>query len=104
MPELLTFTYADNTKVHLLEEIGTKYEQFGILLLQDRTGAKVKNITCRYSNDPERINRDILEKWLAGNGKQPVTWATLVKVLHDIGLSTLADDISTVRCLPLNRK
>ena len=104
MPELLTFTYADNTEVHIVKEIGTKYEQFGILLLQDRTGASVKNIAHRCSNDPERINTEILRQWLAGMGKLPVTWATLVEVLRDIGLSTLADGISTVQCLPSNGK
>jgi len=30
----------------------------------------------------------------ANGGKQPVTWETLVEVLRDIGLSTLASDIS----------
>ena len=104
MPDLLIFTYADNTKVRIVKEIGTKYEQFGILLLQDRTGASVKNIAHRCSNDPERINTEILQQWLAGMGKLPVTWATLVEVLRDIGLSTLADGISTVHCLPSNRE
>ena len=104
MPDLVSFTHADGTKVCIAEEIGTKYERFGILLLQDRTGANVRNIAHRCSNDPERINTEILQQWLAGMGKLPVTWATLVEVLRDIGLSTLADGISTVQCLPSNRK
>ena len=104
MPELLSFKCADNTKVRIVKEIGTEYEDFGILLLQDETGQSVKNIVHMCLNDPERINKEIFRQWLAGKGKQPVTWATLVEVLHDIGLSTLADCISTVRCLPSNRK
>jgi len=40
-------------------------------------------------NNPVQINTDILIKWLTERGKQPVTWATLVEVLHDIELSTL---------------
>ena len=103
MPELLVFTCADKTKVCIAEEIGTKYEQFGILLLQDKTGSKVKNIAYRCLYTPQRINTEILQQWLAGRGKVPVTWATLVEVLHDIGLSTLADDISSVQCLSSNR-
>jgi len=104
MPELWTFTCADNTKVCIVKEIGTEYEQFGNLLLQDKTGQSVKNIAHMYANDPKRINAEILQQWLAGMGKQPVTWATLVEVLRDIGLSTLADGISTVQCRPTNRK
>ena len=104
MPELLSFTCADKTKVHIVKEIGTKYEHFGILLLQDETGESVKNLAHMYANNPESINTEILRQWLAGMGKLPVTWATLVEVLRDIGLSTLADGISTVQCRPSNRK
>ena len=48
--------------------------------------------------DAEQINTEILQEWLSGRGKQPVTWTTLVEVLHDIELSTLAGDIETVKC------
>ena len=75
--------------------IGTKYVRFGTILLQDTTGSRIKNMARKYLNDPERINTEILQEWLIKRGKLPVTWATLVEVLHDIGLSTLADSIST---------
>ena len=52
----------------------------------------------KHSNDAERINTEILKEWLTGRGKQPVTWATLVEVLHDIELSTLAGEIEAVKC------
>ena len=48
--------------------------------------------------DPERISIEILQEWLTGRGKKPVTWSTLVEVLHDIELSTLAGDIEAVKC------
>ena len=50
----------------------------------------------KHLNDAERINIEILKQWLTGRGKQPVTWATLIEVLHDIKLSTLANDIEAV--------
>ena len=49
--------------------------------------------------DAEQINMEIIQEWLAGRGKQPVTWATLVEVLRDIELSTLAVEIETIKCL-----
>jgi len=76
-------------------EIATKYVQFGTFLLDDRDGSKVKNIAHKHHYDPERINTEILQEWLTGRGKQPVTWATLVDVLRDSELFTLAGDIST---------
>ena len=52
----------------------------------------------KHSNDAEEINTEILQEWLTGRGKQPVTWATLVKVLCDIKLSVLAGEIEAVKC------
>ena len=49
-------------------------------------------------NDPERINTEILQEWLTGSGKQPVNWTTLVEILHDIKLPTLAGEIEAVKC------
>ena len=52
--------------------------------------------------DAVRINTDILEEWLQGRGIQPVSWTTLVKVLEDIDLGTLASDIREAKgLLPL---
>ena len=51
----------------------------------------------KYHYDAEQINTEILQKWLTGSGKKPVSWATLVEVLRDIELSALAGDIETVK-------
>ena len=79
-------------------EIETKYVQFGTFLLDDQNGLRVKIMAHKHLNDAEEINMDILQKWLTGRGKQPVTWATLVEVLRDIELTTLASDIETMKC------
>ena len=98
LPELLRFTCADQRVINIPVEIATKYVQFGAFLLDDRTGSKVKIMAHKHSNDAERINTEILQEWLTGRGKQPVTWATLVEVLHDIELSALAGEIEAVKC------
>ena len=48
-------------------------------------------------SDCEQTTMEILEEWIAGRGKQPVTWNTLIEVLHDIELSTLAREIETIK-------
>ena len=83
LPELLSFAYAEQ-KVNIPVEIGTKYFQFGTLILQDVNGTRVSNIEHKYQCDPERINTEIFHEWLNGKGKQPVTWATLSEVICDI--------------------
>ena len=93
LQELLKFTCTDRRDVNIPVEIGTKYVQFGTFLLDDKNGLRTKNIAHKHHNDAEQINIEILQEWLTGSGKQPVMWATIVEVLHTIGLSTLADEI-----------
>ena len=92
---LLSFSCAEKM-INIPVEVGTKYTEFGIFILQDESGAKVKNLEHKYQRDAECINTEILRAWLNGEGKQPVAWATLIEVLHDIELSSLAKDISAV--------
>ena len=79
-------------------KVATKYVQFGTFLLEDRTGSRVKIMAHKNYNDAEQINTEILQEWLTGRGKQPVNWAILVEVLHDIELSALAGEIEAVKC------
>ena len=44
-----------------------------------------------------QINLEILQEWINGRGRQPVSWATLTEVLRDVGLSELASDIEAVK-------
>ena len=98
LPELLRFTCADGRVVNIPVEIATKYVKFGTFLLNDRNGSRVKIMAHKHSNDAEEINTEILQEWLTGRGRQPVNWATLVKVLCDIKLSVLAGEIEAVKC------
>ena len=97
LPELLKFTCADKT-INIVTEIGNKYEYFGTFLLEDNYGQRVTSMESQHHSDSSKINTQILEEWLNGRGKQPVTWATLVEVLCDAELFNLANDISRVKC------
>lgn len=48
-------------------------------------------------NDVEKVNISILEIWIAGKGKLPVTWETLTQTLRDTELSMLAGEIEAVK-------
>ena len=95
--DLLAFPGKERT-VNIPQEIGTAYMPFGILLLEDHSGAVVDAIGLKHSNNVQMINLEILREWLAGKGKQPVSWQTLTDVIHTIGLSILASDIEIVKC------
>ena len=78
-------------------EIGTKYLEFGIFLLNDYSGTTVHGMEVEYRRNAERIITEILWEWIAGRGKKPVSWGTLIEVLRDIELCTLASEIATVK-------
>ena len=84
-------------RINISQEIGTKYITFGTLLLEERTGERVSAIAHKHAYDCEQASLEILEEWVAGRGKQPVTWNTLIEILHDIKLSTLAREIEAVK-------
>ena len=48
--------------------IGTNYETFGTLLLNDKQGEKIDGITEKA--DAKRTNLSILKRWLRGEGVQ----------------------------------
>ena len=85
-------------RINIPQEIGIKYYQFGLLLLEDDTGARIQVLIHKHMKDAEQINIEILQQWLAGRGKHPITWKILTEVLYDIELSTLAREIEAVKC------
>ena len=92
LPQFISFPLSSG-KVNLAEEIGTDYKNFGTLLLEDENGMKVDDIEKKQDRDSERINNHIVQQWLRGGGRKPVTWDTLVAVLKETKLLTLAKKI-----------
>ena len=84
-------------RINISQEIGTKYITFGTLLLEERTGERVSALAHKHMSDSEQTSLEILREWFAGRGKQPVTWKTLIEVLDDIELCTLAREIAAVK-------
>lgn len=89
---LRNFT-VNHGSIDIAEKIGTNYEHFGTLLLNDNDGTKVKNIEMSKHGDPVHITVEILKQWRQGKGRRPVTWRTLVDCLRGTGLNVLADKI-----------
>ena len=90
--DIICFPLQDS-KVDLTKEVGTKYLQFGILLLEDQTGAHISALERELMKNAQDINYRVFQEWLHGKGRQPVSWETLISVLEDIGLNQLAKSI-----------
>lgn len=99
-PTLLEFTKfpAANGNINLAEQIGTDYKYFGIVILEDKMGDLTDAAEKRHHLIAKDINTDIFTQWLRGRGRKPVSWDTLVKVLQEIGLQTLAEDVRKIKC------
>ena len=91
LAKVLSFP-ANSGNINIPQQIGTKFFMFGVLLLNDETGAEVSAIDTKYHGDAEQINEEILRLWIGGKGK-PLSWDTLLGVLEDIGLNTLAINV-----------
>ena len=94
LPLLLDFP-SNAGSVNIIECIGTNYEMLGTLLLNDDTGAKTAAIIEDCRGNAPTINYKVLQQWIQGRGRQPVTWDTLVGVLRRINLSELANTIES---------
>ena len=93
--ELIRFRGRER-RINIPQEVGTYYHQFGILLLNDPMGSRMRNIIHECQGNLDAINLTVLRHWLEGHGG-PATWETLVETLEDIGLRTLARDIRDVK-------
>ena len=96
MMELVRFRGRER-RINIPQEISTKYPQFGILLLEDTNGTRVRNMEYKHRGDVEQINMEILQEWVSGRGRLPVSWVTLTEVLQDVELCELASDIEAVK-------
>ena len=78
-------------RLNIPEQVGVNYEKFGIFILNDKKGCKVKNLAFP-NNRPEDIVINILRNWVQEE-PTPVTWENLVQKLRETELNTLAADV-----------
>ena len=76
LPFLLHFP-GKNGFIDIPAEIGNHYALFGTFLLKDNYGYILRDIEEYNHGDPPRIICHILQHWLQGRGRKPVTWQTL---------------------------
>ena len=83
-------------ELKIIERIGTNSRKFGIVLLNDIYRAITDAIIDPSSATDK--TQAVIAKWLNSGGREPVTWATFIAVLKEIGLSELAGDIEELAC------
>ena len=79
--------------VNIIQKTSAKYTIIGMQLLEDDNCDIVDALKKTYGGDPEEIITAVYKKWISGTGRKPVTWLTLVDVLRDVELTSVADII-----------
>ena len=59
----------------------------------DPTGYTINTIAASNPLKPVACCTDMMMEWLGGRGRQPATWATLVKILRNVEFTVLANDV-----------
>ena len=95
LQELLHFPTVSGDTINITEKVGKKYADLGIFLLEDNDETIVDQIVSNCRGQASDIIREILKRWVRGQGRQPVTWKTLIEVLNIIKLTELASSIQT---------
>lgn len=79
---------------YVIERIAHDWEKFAIALELDSDGHKIAIIQRdNWGHGVQVCCLRATQMWLRGEGKLPVTWATLTECLEDIHYPVLADDV-----------
>ena len=90
----LRFFKGKNRTINIIEEIGCKYSDFGVLLLNDEDGSFVESVANDLHRDSTAINCKILREWSNGReNAKPFEWRSLIETLKEIGLKRLASEV-----------
>ena len=95
MPELhqLQHLSRDNTAVNVIREVAPRWEKFALYLKMDKS---MIDIWKRDTDQVEDATRKLFGHWLDGNGRQPISWRTLIQALLEAGLSITATDLGKI--------
>ena len=79
--------------INILNRITVGYDDFGTKLLNDTDGNKMAVIKNDTLGNAAKIKRKIIEEWIRGGGRRPVSWKTLATVIEIMEYVDLAKDI-----------
>ena len=80
--------------LNIIEEIGSRYWDFGIQLLNDTDGNYMSGIVDQMRGDFKAVNSKIATEWVNGRPNAKLcTWRSLIETLQDIGMTRTAREI-----------
>ena len=89
---------SNGRNINIITKCCAKYNELGIFLLDDDNGDIVKSLCMEHHYNGELVITEIFRRWISGTGMKPICWNTLVAVLRDFELCTLADELQHALC------
>ena len=96
MPQLIGLQGKDKI-INIAEAIGDQWQMVGIALLNDESGSIVEGIADECRGKVRRINLEILQRWIRGEGVPDRSWRGLLGVLrvHCVSLAERVEQALT---------
>ena len=95
MPELTALQGRTET-INIVRRIGVQWTMVGTTLLDDKDGTIIPAIADQHGNNADRINMDILGRWIRGEGILDHSWRGLLGVLRVHCGEALAQSVEEV--------
>ena len=97
LAELSHYITKSGKTVDIILSLAPKWQEFATLLNFDADGRHLRLFQAERHTDS---CRNVLMHWLAGNGKQPSTWRTLISLLcsPSVGEKKLASKLEIDLC------
>ena len=83
----------NSTVVNVIREVAPCWEKFALCLKMERN---MIGIWKRNTNEVEDAAMKLFDHWLDGNGRQPISWRTLIQALCEAGLHVIAADVEKI--------
>ena len=83
----------DDVVVNIIRAVAPSWETFALYLTMERN---IINIWKTDSDQVEDATRKLFNHWLDGNGRQPISWKTLIQALHENDLPIIARDVEEI--------
>ena len=85
-----------NGRLNIVQRTANHYAELAMHLLDDRNGDTIASLEEQFQRNPVKIVTAVYMNWISGIGRRkPLSWRTLIDVLRDIELNSLAHEIET---------
>ena len=94
MPQLhqLQHLRRNDAVVNVIRAVAPSWIKFALYLRMDRNMIDI----WQRSTGPEDAARKLFSHWLDGNGRTPISWRTLIKVLYENDLPIIAIKVEEI--------